>query len=57
MRFTAPVFFGDTLTVRYTTERVDPGEGKVYSAVRVTNQDGAVCLAATHVLKMIEGPR
>jgi acyl dehydratase len=54
VRFTAPVFFGDTLTVTYTTERVDAGERKVYSAVRVTNQDDELCLVATHVLKLID---
>jgi 3-hydroxybutyryl-CoA dehydratase len=53
VRFCAPVFLGDTITVRYTVERIEPGERKVYSAVRVTNQDDVVCLAATHVLKLI----
>ena len=57
VRFCAPVFFGDTLTVHYTTERVDADEGKVYSAVRVTNQDDVVCLAATHVLKLVEAAK
>lgn len=54
VRFPAPVFLGDTVTVTYTTERIDPGEQKIYSKVLATKQDGAVCLAATHVLKLIE---
>jgi 3-hydroxybutyryl-CoA dehydratase len=54
VRFTAPVFFGDTVTVEYTVERVDEDAGKVYSAIRVTNQDGVLCLVATHVLRLIE---
>ncbi|WP_222720167.1 MaoC family dehydratase [Actinomadura sp. HBU206391] len=54
VRFTAPVYFGDTVTVRYTTERIDADERKVYSSVLVVNQDDVVCLAATHVLKLID---
>jgi 3-hydroxybutyryl-CoA dehydratase len=53
VRFTAPVFFGDTITVHYEVERIDEAEGKVYSAIRVSNQDGALCLVATHILKLI----
>jgi 3-hydroxybutyryl-CoA dehydratase len=53
VRFCAPVFFGDTVTVRYTVERVDEDAGRVESAVRVTNQDGTVCLAATHLVQRI----
>jgi 3-hydroxybutyryl-CoA dehydratase len=54
VRFCAPVFLGDTITVHYAVERIEPADRKVYSAVRVTNQDGVVCLAATHVLKLID---
>jgi acyl dehydratase len=48
------VFLGDTVTVHYEVERVDEADGKVYSAVRVANQDGALCLVATHILKLME---
>jgi acyl dehydratase len=54
VRFTAPVFFGDTVTVHYEVERIDEAAGKVFSAVRVSNQDGVLCLVATHILKLIE---
>jgi 3-hydroxybutyryl-CoA dehydratase len=54
VRFCGPVFLGDTVTVHYEIERVDEAAGKVYSTVRVSNQDGAVCLAATHILKLID---
>jgi acyl dehydratase len=54
IRFTAPVFFGDTVTVHYEVERIDEAAGKVFSAVRVSNQDGVLCLVATHILKLIE---
>ena len=53
VRFTAPVFFGDTITVHYQVERIDEAERKVYSAIRVSNQDGVLCLVATHILKLI----
>lgn len=55
VRFTAPVFLGDTVRVRYTVERVEPGERKVYSRVEIRNQDDAVCLVATHILKLLDG--
>jgi acyl dehydratase len=54
VRFTAPVFLGDTVTVEYRIERIDEPAGTAYSTVRVTNQDGVVCLAATHILKRID---
>ena len=54
VRFCGPVFLGDTVTVHYEVERVDEAQRKVYSAVRVANQDGTVCLAATHILKLID---
>jgi acyl dehydratase len=54
VRFCAPVFLGDTVTVRYEVERIDEAAGRVYSTVQVTNQDGVVCLAATHILKLID---
>jgi len=54
VRFTAPVFFGDTVTVHYEVERIEEAAGKVFSAVRVSNQDGVLCLVATHILKLIE---
>lgn len=57
VRFTGPVFFGDTITVRYTIRRVEDAERKVYSDVRVTNQDDELCLVATHVLKLIDTGR
>lgn len=35
-------------------DRVDEAAGKVYPAVRVSNQDGTVCLAATRIRKLID---
>ena len=41
LRFTAPVYFGDTLTA-------------TYADVIVTNQDGTVVCVAKHILKFFE---
>jgi 3-hydroxybutyryl-CoA dehydratase len=54
VRFCSPVFFGDTITVHYTIDRVEADDRKVYSDVKVTNQDDVVCLSATHLLKLID---
>ncbi|OLB76502.1 MAG: dehydratase [Actinobacteria bacterium 13_2_20CM_2_71_6] len=54
VRFCGPVFLGDTVTVHYEIERIDAEASKVYSTVRVSNQDGTVCLAATHILQLID---
>lgn len=55
IRFPAPVFIGDTVTVTYEVARHDPEAGKVFSQVTVTNQRGEVVAAATHILKVLEG--
>lgn len=51
VRFTAPVYLGDTVTVTYTLERFDAAEQKAYSRIEAHRQDGALCLVATHILK------
>lgn len=53
VRFTAPVFIDDTITVTYTVKEVDPEAGKIYSTVEIHKADGALCLAATHILKLM----
>lgn len=53
VRFTAPVFLGDTITVTYTVEEIDEERRTISSAIRVSKQDGTVCLAATHILKLL----
>jgi acyl dehydratase len=53
IRFTRPVFAGDTLTARYTIEVVDDVAGRTRSKVEVLNQDGALCLVGTHILAWV----
>ena len=54
LRFTAPVYFGDTLTATYTVKEVDEEAMKTYADVVITNQDGTVVCVATHILKFFE---
>ncbi|MDV3127237.1 MaoC family dehydratase N-terminal domain-containing protein [Mycobacterium sp. 21AC1] len=50
VRFIAPVFIGDTITVTYTIREVDRDAAKTYADVNVRNVDGAVVAAAEHIL-------
>lgn len=53
IRFTAPVFFGDTLTVHYEIVRVDDEAMKSYGDIVITNQHGQVVCVSTHILKFL----
>lgn len=53
IRFLRPIFIGDTVTVHYTVRERDESEGKIFSDVRVVNQDDEVVTVATHILKAV----
>lgn len=53
IRFTAPVFIGDTVTVTYAIRETDPGRRRARAEVKVENQDGVVVAVAEHVLKWV----
>jgi 3-hydroxybutyryl-CoA dehydratase len=53
VRYIAPVYIGDTVTVQYEIVERDDEQGEIRSAVTVTNQDGAVVAAAKHILKLV----
>lgn len=59
IRFTRPVFAGDTLTARYMIEAVDDAAGRTRARVEVVNQHGETCVIATHILAWVnpEGSR
>ena len=40
MRFLAPVYFGDTITVSYTITSIDREKLRAAADIKVTNQDG-----------------
>jgi 3-hydroxybutyryl-CoA dehydratase len=54
VRFPAPLFIGDTVTVTYEIVDRDPGARKTFARVTCTTQTGAVVAAATHILKVVE---
>jgi 3-hydroxybutyryl-CoA dehydratase len=53
VRFIAPVFIGDTITVRYRITRVEPERDRSYGAVVVTNQHGSQVAVAENILKWV----
>jgi acyl dehydratase len=57
VRFVRPVYIGDTVNVTYRIERVVPEEGKSFSTVEVANQDGELCLVATHISRYFGAPK
>jgi 3-hydroxybutyryl-CoA dehydratase len=53
IRFTAPVFFGDTITVIYTIAEIDPVGRRSKSAIEATNQNSDTVAVAEHILKWV----
>ena len=53
IRFTRPVFAGDTLTARYVIEEVDDARARTRARLEVVNQDGETCLVGTHILAWV----
>lgn len=57
LRFVKPVYFGDTVTAKYTITEIDDENLKSYAKVEVFNQRNELCTVAQHILKFfpIEG--
>jgi 3-hydroxybutyryl-CoA dehydratase len=53
VRFLAPVFFGDTITVSYEITARDEARRRTTAKVEVANQDGALVAVAEHILKWV----
>ena len=53
IRFTAPVFLGDTITVTYTIVEIDPERRRSKSRIEVVNQRGEKVAVAEHILKWV----
>ena len=53
VRFTKPVFFGDTLTATQTVTEFDEATGKMVSKVEIINQSGETVLAAQCLQKFV----
>ncbi len=56
IRFLAPVFIGDTVTVTYTISEVDPPRGRSRAKIEVTNQRGELVAVGEHHLKWVRNP-
>lgn len=53
IRFLAPVFFGDTVTVSYTISEVDTEKRRSRADIAATNQHGQMVCAAVGLLKWV----
>ena len=53
IRFPAPVFIGDTVTVTYEIASLDLPARKAFGRITVANQRGEVVAAGAHVLKWV----
>jgi acyl dehydratase len=53
VRFLAPVFFGDTITVNYEIIAVDEVRRRSTADIKAVNQHGETVAIATHVLKWV----
>jgi acyl dehydratase len=54
MRFLAPVYFGDSITVSYTVASIDTEKLRATADIKITNQDGTLVAVATHLLKWVK---
>ena len=53
IRFTGPIFIGDTVTVTYTISEIDEENLRTRAEIEVANQRGEVCTVAQHILKFL----
>ena len=53
VRFLAPVFIGDTVTVTYTIAEVDVQKRQSISDISVSNQNGTLVAVARHILRWV----
>jgi 3-hydroxybutyryl-CoA dehydratase len=53
LRFVAPVFPGDVLTVRYEVKSIDADRRRSLADIAMTNQTGTTIAVAEHVMKWL----
>ena len=53
IRFLAPVFIGDTVTLTYTIAEVDPDKRQSIADIRVVNQRDELVTVARHILRWV----
>ncbi len=54
VRFLAPVYFGDTITVEYKIAEIDTERRRSTATISITNQDGVLCTVGQHILKWVK---
>ena len=54
VRFLAPVFIGDTVTLTYTIAEVDSQKGQSLADIEVMNQNGVRVAVARHILRWVK---
>ena len=53
IRFLAPVYFGDTITVEYRIAEIDIERRRSTGAIEIRNQDGVLVAVGQHILKWV----
>ena len=51
IRFIKPVFFGDTITVRYTIVEIILERQRSHADIEITNQDGTLVAVGRHIMQ------
>ena len=54
IRFTGPVFFGDTIKVTYEITRIDSERGRAVAGLKATNQRGETVLVGSNILAFVD---
>jgi acyl dehydratase len=54
VRFLAPVFIGDTVTLTYTIAEIDPQKRQSLADIEAVNQNGVLVAVARHILRWVE---
>ena len=54
VRFLAPVYFGDTITVEYQISEIDAERRRSTGDIKITNQDGTLVAVGKHILKWVK---
>ena len=50
----APVYFGDTVTVEYKISAIDTGKRRSTGDITIKNQDGTLVAVGQHILKWVK---
>ena len=56
IRFTAPVYINDTVSVTYTVAQIDEERRRALSDIEVGNQRGETVAVAQHIIKWVPQP-